>query len=74
MQKILDLPLTFPQKNHIPKTATFWFEYDRVVNGVLETNVALPGLVVQYSTDNGNTWSDVTPGLALTGKVVLATR
>ncbi|KAK3755736.1 hypothetical protein QZH41_007466 [Actinostola sp. cb2023] len=47
---------------------------DRVVNGVLETNVALPGLVVQLSSDDGRTWSDVRPGLAVAGKITLVTR
>ncbi|XP_020912807.1 uncharacterized protein LOC110250538 [Exaiptasia diaphana] len=46
----------------------------RIVSGVLETNVALPGLVVQFSNDDGKTWSDVKPGLKVTGKVTLITR
>lgn len=27
-----------------------------IVNGVLETNTALPGVAVEFSTDNGTTW------------------
>lgn len=29
----------------------------KVVGGKLQMNVSLPGLVLQYSTDNGNSWS-----------------
>lgn len=28
----------------------------RVVNGTLETNVAMPGLIVEYSVDGGKQW------------------
>ncbi|XP_032217891.2 beta-hexosaminidase [Nematostella vectensis] len=46
-----------------------------VKNGVLMTDVAFPGLVVQYSVDNGKTWSDVTSaGIRVSGEIVLATR
>ncbi|CAM3709598.1 beta-N-acetylhexosaminidase [Xenorhabdus thuongxuanensis] len=30
----------------------------RIVSGILEANIALPGMVIQYSLDNGKTWQD----------------
>lgn len=33
----------------------------RIVDGKLEMNVALPGLPLQYSLDNGNIWLDYNP-------------
>ncbi|ERK07475.1 Beta-hexosaminidase [Pantoea sp. AS-PWVM4] len=33
----------------------------RIVEGKLEMNVALPGLPLQYSLDNGNSWLDYNP-------------
>lgn len=35
---------------------------------------ALPGLKVEYSTDNGRTWSEVTKETKVDGAIILRTR
>ncbi|XP_068705154.1 beta-hexosaminidase-like [Montipora foliosa] len=46
----------------------------RIVEQKLQVNSAIPGLPIQYSTDGGLTWSDVTDGLSVSGRVILGTR
>lgn len=40
----------------------------------LETRAVLPGLKVEYSVDDGVTWSDVTSSMEVEGKIKLRTR
>ena len=40
----------------------------------METRAALPGLKVEYSADDGVTWSDVTSNMEVEGKIKLRTR
>lgn len=46
----------------------------RFVGKTLETRAALPGLKVEYSADEGVTWSDVTSNMEVEGKIKLRTR
>lgn len=46
----------------------------RFVGKKLETRAALPGLKVEYSADEGVTWSDVTSNTEVEGKIKLRTR
>lgn len=46
----------------------------RIVDKKLETRTVLPGLKVQYSTDDGITWNDVTTNVEVDGKIKLRTR
>ena len=46
----------------------------RFVGKKLETRAALPGLKVEYSTDDGVTWNDVTSQTEVDEKVKLRTR
>ena len=40
----------------------------------MKGNSAFPGLVIQYSTNDGTTWSDLGDGAMVTGRVTLGTR
>lgn len=46
----------------------------RFVGKKLETRAALPGLKIEYSADEGVTWSDVTRNMEVEGKIKLRTR
>lgn len=46
----------------------------RIVDGKLQVKTILPGLKVEYSTDNGLTWSDVTEKTKVDGVVLLRSR
>lgn len=46
----------------------------RIVDGKLQVKTILPGLKVEYSTDNGLTWSDVTEKTKVYGVVLLRSR
>lgn len=46
----------------------------RIVDGKLRVKSILPGLKVEYSTDNGLTWSDVTENTKVDGVVLLRSR
>ena len=46
----------------------------RIEGGKLKGNSAFPGLVIQYSTNDGTTWSDLGDGAMVTGRVTLGTR
>lgn len=46
----------------------------RIVDGKLQVKTILPGLKVEYSTDNGLTWSDVTENTKVDGVVLLRSR
>ena len=46
----------------------------RIAAQKLEVNSAIPGLVVQYSTDGGKSWSDVSDGMTVSGHLLLGTR
>ena len=42
---------------------------------MLKVNTMFPGMIVQYSTDNGTTWTDTLPDMKFdSGTVLLATR
>ncbi|KAK2140752.1 hypothetical protein LSH36_1259g00011 [Paralvinella palmiformis] len=46
-----------------------------VMGGTLKVNTMFPGMIVQYSINNGTTWSDVLPDMKFdAGVVLLATR
>ena len=46
----------------------------RIVDGKLQVKTILPGLKVEYSTDSGLTWSDVTEKTKVDGAVLLRSR
>ena len=46
----------------------------RIVNGVLVTNVAFPGLTVECSTDGGRSWFDPNKATVISGELLLRTR
>ena len=46
----------------------------RIVDGVLKTNVAFPGLTVECSIDGGQTWFDPKIASVVSGKLLLRTR
>ena len=46
----------------------------RIVDGKLQVKTILPGLKVEYSTDNGLTWSDVTEKTKVDDVVLLRSR
>lgn len=48
--------------------------HSRFVDKKLEVRAMLPGLRVEYSTDDGVTWSDVTLETEVDGRVKLRTR
>ena len=45
-----------------------------MINQQLQVNSAMPGLPIQYSMDDGLTWSDVRDGIPVGERVVLGTR
>lgn len=49
-------------------------EVIRIVDGKLQVKTILPGLKVEYSTDSGLTWSDVTEKTKVDGAVLLRSR
>ena len=55
-------------------TLVFSFPVFRIVDGVLKTNVAFPGLKVEYSIDCGKTWFDTKGANVTSGKLLLRTR
>lgn len=46
----------------------------RVIDGKLLVKAALPGLKIEYSTDEGMTWNDVTQETKVKGEIRLRTR
>ena len=46
----------------------------RVTDGKLLVKTALPGLKIEYSTDEGVTWNDVTQETKVKGEIKLRTR
>ena len=48
--------------------------HSRLVGKRLEARAMLPGLRVEYSTDKGVTWNDVTFKTEVDGRVKLRTR
>jgi len=46
----------------------------RVIDGKLVVKTALPGLKIEYSTDEGVTWNDVTQETKVKGEIRLRTR
>ena len=48
--------------------------HSRFVDKKLEVRAMLPGLRVEYSTDDGVTWNDVTLETEVDGRVKLRTR
>lgn len=45
----------------------------QISNGQLEANVAMPGLTIQYSQDNGASWADYSGRVKVSGEVLLRT-
>ncbi|MFT4924655.1 MAG: hexosaminidase [Phenylobacterium sp.] len=45
----------------------------QISNGQLEANVSMPGLTIQYSQDNGASWSDYSGKVSVSGSVLLRT-
>ena len=60
--------------NRITKVQFLALSLCRVTNGKLQTNVFIPGLRVQYTTDDGKTWSDVSDEVVVTSTIKLGTR
>ena len=50
------------------------FTFYRVIDGKLLVKTALPGLKIEYSTDEGVTWNDVTQETKVRGEIRLRTR
>lgn len=50
------------------------FPLHRVTDGRLKVSAIIPGLRVQYTTDNGHTWRDVSDETLLTQSVKIGTR
>ena len=46
----------------------------RIINGVLKTNIAFPGLKVESSIDDGKTWFDPEMASVVSGTILLRTR
>ena len=50
------------------------FPPHRVKDGRLKVSAVIPGLRVQYTTDNGHTWRDVSDENLLSQNVKIGTR